>query len=167
MFRIYLSIVILSAMTMLSVDVASGALPVPNAGPCYEETVRANSGADPNTLSTVACRRALRSEVLSRQDKSAFLHNVGIIQQAQGDLVAAKASFESAVRLSTTVDMRNLALAQVAFKLGDYRVALEQYDLLVASDFTGDSEAIRLAVAANREKAMQALTQAQFAKTQR
>ena len=66
--------------------------------------------------------------MLSRQDKSAFLHKIGIIQQAQGDLVAAKASFEGTVRLSTTVDMRNLALAQVALKLGDYGVALEQYD---------------------------------------
>ena len=157
MCRINIAIVILGALTMMNVDIASGASPEPNADRCFEETVRIAQGADPDTLSTIHCRRALKVKPLSRQNRSAILHNRGIIQQAQGDLAAAQASFEKAVRLSNTVDMRNIALAQVALKLGDYRVAFEQYDLLVASDFAADSEKVRVSVAANREQVLRAL----------
>ncbi|MDH3615927.1 MAG: hypothetical protein OEQ90_05575 [Gammaproteobacteria bacterium] len=167
MCRINIAIVILGALTMINVDIASGASPEPNADRCFEETVRVANGAEPATLSTTACRRALRVKPLSRQDRSAILYNSGIIQQAQGNLAAAKASFERAARLSKTVDMRNLALAQVALKLGDYRVAFEQYDLLAASDFAADSEKVRVSVVANREQALHALNLTGVAANQR
>lgn len=157
MCRTIIAIVILGTLTMLNGDIASGADPEYVGDQCFQETVRVAQGADPDTLSTIACRRALRLEPLSRQDRSAMLHNRGIIEQAQGDLAAAKVSFERAVRLSKTVDIRNLALAQVAIKLGDYRVAFEQYDLLAASDFAADSEKVLSSVHANRAQAMQAL----------
>ncbi len=100
---------------------------------CFAETERAVQGAEPASLSTASCRRALRYEPISRADRSAMLHNRGVIQQAQGDLDGAMASFTHAVRLSTTLDKRNLALAQVAQKLGEHEIAIEQYELLSGS----------------------------------
>lgn len=96
-----------------------------------------------------------------------MLYNRGLIQQAQGDLVAAKTSFEKAVRLSNTVDKRNLALAQVSLKLGDYGVAFEQYELLAASDFAAESDAIWSSVVANREQVLVKLNQSHVATVQR
>ncbi len=161
MSRIFKAIVVLGAITMFNVAVADGAGPsfagTGYANLCFEETVKVANGADPDTLTTIHCTRALRSHPLSRQDRSAMLHNRGIILQAQGDLAAARRSFERAVSLSNTVDQRNLALALVAHKLGDYRVAFAQYDLLLASDFAVDSDAVVPAVVANRAQAIHRL----------
>ena len=82
-----------------------------------------------------------------------MLYNRGIIQRAKGDLVAARASFEKAVRLSRTVDRRNLALAEVAREQGDYRASLEQYDLLTESGFGVGSDELQAAVFARRQQA--------------
>lgn len=148
------------ALMMLNVGIASGAesgfIPWRNAELCFEETVNAANGADPKTLSTIHCTRALRDRPLGKplasDDRSAILYNRGIIQKTRGDLVAARASFEMAVRLSKTVDKRNLALAEVARELGDYSVALEQYDLVAKSAFAADSATIQIALLARREE---------------
>lgn len=150
----------IGALMMLNVGIASGAqsgfIPWRNADLCFEETVNVANGADPATLSTIYCTRALRDKPLGKplgpEDRSLILFNRGIIQKARGDLVAARSSFETAVRLSRTVDKRNLALAEVARELGDYSVALEQYDLVANSAFAADFSAVRVGVAARREE---------------
>ena len=126
-----------------------------NAEYCFEETVKVANGADPETLSTIYCTRALRAEPLRPEDRSAILFNRGIIQKAQGDLVAAQASFARAVDLSRTVDRRNLALAEVARELGDYRVALDQYDLLARSPLAARHRDLRVAVLARQDETRQ------------
>ena len=102
-----------------------------NADACYEQTLLAAAGADPTTLKIRVCNRALRFRPLSRDDKSAMYHNRGILEQAQGDLAAARNSFERAVYLAREVDKRNIALAQLAYRQGDYDLARQQYDLLL------------------------------------
>ncbi len=124
---------------------------------CFEQTEKVASGADPETLSTLYCTRALRDKKLSREDRSTTLYNRGVIQQAQGSLVESRASFEKSVHLSKTIDQRNLALAEVARKLGDHRVAFEQYDLLADSEFARDSDDVQAAVLARREESLQML----------
>ena len=157
MYRVYKAIVFLVVLMMVNVGVAfgsgwdsgqdrSGRL-------CFEETVKVANGANPESLSTIYCERASRVKPFGREYRSAMLYNRGIIQRAQGDLGAARASFDKAVRLSRTVDRRNLALAEVAREHGDYRVALEQYGLLTASDFGADSDALRAEVFARQQEA--------------
>lgn len=158
MSRVYKAIVSLfGALMMLSVGIAYGGqwefIPDRNADLCFEETVNVANGADPETLSTIYCTRALRDKPLGREDRSALLYNRGIIQQARGDLIAARTSFEMAVGLSKTIDKRNLALAEVARDLGDYSVAMEQYDLLAESSFAADSEDVFVALVARRQEA--------------
>lgn len=156
MCRVIKAIVFAGALMMINVGIAFGAhweaFEDCNADLCFKETEKVANGADPETLSTIHCTRALRVKPLTREDRSAILYNRGIIQKAQGYLVAARASFERAVHLSRTVDQRNLALAEAARELGDYRVALEQYDLLTRSAFAADSEDLRVAVVARREE---------------
>ncbi|HEY5643719.1 MAG TPA: tetratricopeptide repeat protein [Woeseiaceae bacterium] len=136
-----------------------------NAELCFEQTVHVANGAAPETLSTIYCARALKVTPLGRQDRSAILYNRGIIQKAQGDFVAARASFEKAVRLSNTVDRRNLALAEVARELGDYLTALEQYDLLTRSAFAVDSANVLVAVVERREETLHSLERTLHAST--
>lgn len=154
MCRVFKVILIFGALMMFSVSAAWGAQWEyklnRNAELCYQETVDAKKGADPSTLSTIYCTRALHDKPLSREDRSAMLFNRGIIHRAQGDLVAARASFEKAVNLSRTVDKRNLALAEVARELGDVNVAMEQYDLLAQATFDRYSEDARATVVARR-----------------
>jgi tetratricopeptide (TPR) repeat protein len=158
MYRVSKVVVFVGALTMINVGIAFGAhgdfFQDQNANLCFEETVKVKNGADPESLSTIYCKRALRVEPLGRENRSAILFNRGIIQKAQGDLAAARASFRHAVRLSTTVDRRNLALAEIARELGDYRVALDQYDLLIESGFAFDSEDIWVALLARREETL-------------
>ena len=108
-----------------------------HADQCYWETVKIRRGAQPEELSTLPCKRALRDRPLRPRDKSIVLYNRGVIERAQGDTEAARASFEKAVDLSRTVDMRNLALAQLAHRQGDYAVAIEQYELLLTATDAG------------------------------
>jgi tetratricopeptide (TPR) repeat protein len=122
-----------------------------DADQCFAETRKAVAGAAVSELSAASCRRALRHDPISRQDRSAMLHNRGLIQQALGELEKARASFAHAVRLSTTVDVRNLALAQVAHRLGDFELAVEQYDLWIAAVADGPTSATLSTVVANRE----------------
>lgn len=119
---------------------------------CFQETEKVTTGADPATLSTLPCTRALRSE-LSRTNQSATLYNRGIVQRAQGYLVAAQKSFEKAVQLSGKVDQRNLALAEVARELGDFQIAFEQYGLLNESEFITESAGLQAAVFARLNEA--------------
>lgn len=149
------AIVLLGALMVINVGIASdaslGSFQSGIGNSCYKETVKVANGVDPDSLSTIHCSRALKAKLLSRKNQSAMLFNRGIIQRAQGDLVAARASFDKAVRLSKTVDKRNLALAEVARELGDHRVALEQYDLLTKSTFGADSENVKMAVLARQQ----------------
>ena len=160
MCRICKAILVLGALMMVNVGVASDGhwdfAQDQNANLCFEETVKVANGAAPESLSTVYCDRALRVDPLGRKDKSAMLHNRGIIQKAQGDLAAAQSSFDKAVSLSTTVDRRNLALAEVARERGDYNVAREQYDLLASSAFASESDDVRFALLARRQEASSA-----------
>ena len=153
------TIVISAALVMCNAGIAFGAEwdsgRNHNATLCFEQTELAANGSDPETLSTVNCTRALRVKTLPREERSAVLFNKGIIQQVQGDLAAAQLSFERAVSLSRTVDRRNLALAEVARELGDFRVAMEQYDLLAESAFVDGSADLRAEVVARREETSQ------------
>ncbi len=157
-----IKVIILSgALVMVNIGIAFGAHweagMDQNAAMCFEQTEQVAKGADPETLSTVNCTRALRAKKLPREERSAVLYNKGIIQKAQGELEAAQLSFERAVNLSRTVDRRNLALAEVARELGDYRVALEQYDLLAQSEFVAGSEEVRAGVTERHEETRQLL----------
>jgi tetratricopeptide (TPR) repeat protein len=128
-----------------------------NADLCFAEAEKASAATDASELSTMPCRRALRNDPISRADRSAMLHNRGVIEQAQGNLEAAKASFARAVRLSATIDQRNLALAQVAHKLGDLELAIRQYDLVIRESTTvADASATRRVIA-NRRSAAEAI----------
>lgn len=155
MHKVIKAIMFLGALLMINVSFASSTYDEPGQNRvgnlCFEETEKVANGAEPETLSTVHCTRALRVKPLNRYDRSAMLYNLGIIQRAQGDLVAARESFDRAVYLSRTIDRRNLALAEVARELGDYRAALEQYDLLIESPFGIDSEDLRAAVFARQQ----------------
>ena len=158
MIRVGKAIVLVGVLTMINAGIAYGAGPQSsqdqNADLCFEETVKVANGADPETLRTIYCARALKVKPLSRQDRSAIFYNRGIILKAQGDLIAARSSFEKAVNLSNTVDRRNLALAEIARELGDDVVALQQYDLLTKSAFAVDSEGVWEAVFARREETL-------------
>ena len=158
MYRVCKAIVILGALMMISVGAAHGApleiFQDQNANLCFEETVKVANGVDPETLSTIYCTRALKVQPLNRENRSAILYNRGIIEKAKGELVAARSSFERAVRLSRTVDKRNLALAEIAREFGDYRVAMEQYDLLLESEHAVESEDLWLAVFARRAETL-------------
>ncbi len=134
-----------------------------NADQCFEEARKAVSIDTAADLSTAACRRALRHEPTSRADRSAMWHNRGIIEQAQGDLEAAKRSFSRAVYLSSTVDKRNLALAQVAHKLGDVDLAVEQYDLWIETVSDVQDAGTRARTLANRQEAARSLADASLA----
>ena len=137
-----------------------------NADLCFDEARKAVSADKTADLSTMPCRRALRHEPISRADRSAMLHNRGIIEQAQGDLKAAKVSFAQAVRLSVTVDRRNLALAQVAHKLGDFDLAVQQYDLWIEQGSSGQDAESRERTLANRQQAARSLAGMELAKRQ-
>jgi cytochrome c553 len=155
MSKVSSAIIFFGALMMITIGTVFGAqeeyYQERNANLCFEETVKVANGADPASLSTFRCNRALRVTPLGRENQSAILYNRGIIEKTQGDLVAAQASFEKAVRLSRTVDKRNLALAEVARELGHYHVAVEQYALLTESDFAVDSDKLRAAVLARHE----------------
>lgn len=154
MCRVMKAIALSTALMIINVGIAYGdhwkAGQDSNADRCFQETVAVANGADAQTLRTIYCTRALRAESLRPEDRSAILYNRGIIQRAQGDLVAAQESFDKAVRLSRTIDRRNLALAEVARSLGDYLVALEQFDLLTESGFGAESEGVPEALTARR-----------------
>ena len=159
MYRIVKTIVLVSALMMIN---GSNALAAPwmagqnsNVDLCFQETEKVARGAGPETLTTLFCKRALRAEPLSRESKSATHYNHGIVQKAQGHLVAAQESFEKAVHLSKTIDQRNLALAEVARELGDYAVAYEQYELLTESAFAAGSADLQAAVLKRREETLQ------------
>ncbi|HSG96477.1 MAG TPA: c-type cytochrome [Woeseiaceae bacterium] len=154
--KVAAAITFFGALMTFTVGIAFGAQEVyeeHNANLCFDETVKVATGADPESLSTFRCTQALRVELLGRENESAILFNRGIIQRAKGDLVGARASFEKAVRLSRTVDRRNLALAEVARELGDYRVAARHYELVTRSDLVAASEGLRAAVFARLEDA--------------
>lgn len=121
---------------------------------CYQETVKAVGGIRPERLTIAPCTRALKAQPLSLENKSAILHNQGIVQQAKGDLKGAKTSFYRSVQLARKVDKRNLALAQTALATADYTLAIEQYDLLIASQVL-ESE-LQAVVLRNRDRAKQA-----------
>ncbi len=128
-----------------------------NADLCFNEAQRAIGGADPATLNTAPCRRALQHDPISRADRSAMLHNRGLIEQAKGDLERALVSFSNAVRLSTTVDIRNLALAQAAHSQGEFALAVEQYDLLLKADYLAQDADALAKTEINRRLAADAL----------
>ena len=157
MCRVYRAIAFLGFLMMVNVGAALGAgweSAQDRSGKlCFDETVKVSNGANPESLNTIYCERASRVKPYGREYRSAMLYNRGIIERAQGDLAAARACFEKAVRLSRTVDRRNLALAEVARERGDYRVALEQYKLLTKSAFGADSDALRSEVFARLHEA--------------
>ncbi len=139
LFKIVLSTAILGLAQAATAAQVTETRPVSGqADLCYQETLDAAAGAAPETLSTVACARALRQHSLTRNDQSIVLYNRGLIERAQGRDEAARQSFERAVALSRKVDMRNLALAQQAHKQGDYAVALQQYRLILESPYAAD-----------------------------
>ena len=134
-----------------------------NAELCFEETVRARDGAAADSLKTLYCSRALKSDAQGREHRSRMFHNLGIIQEAKGDMDEAMRSYRRAVRHTRHVDMRNLALAQLAHKLGEYEIALEQYNRLVDSDFAKDRGEVREKIARNRARALESLYESRVA----
>ena len=134
-----------------------------NADLCFAEAGKAVRGVDSENLSTMPCRRALRHESIGRADRSAMYHNRGIVEQAQGNLESAKASFARAVQLSGAVDKRNLALAQVAHRLGDLELAIRQYDLVIREGESAVDAASMQRVIANRRRAGESFRTTGFA----
>ena len=140
-----------------------GTLPPGYAGLCFGQTLLLADGKPAYDLSVASCNRALRIRTRDRNERSVVYHNRGIIEEAQGRLDAAYASFAKSVALSRKVDMRNVALAQLAFKYGDYIVALEQYELLLTGDAEGLSNKMLAIVARNKERVLYTLEQTQLA----
>ena len=152
--------------TAVAAEPATGPSLNGDADQCFEAARKAVTIEKPANLSTAACRRALRHEPISRADRSAMWHNRGIIEQANGDLKAAKTSFARAVYLSSTVDKRNLALAQVAHKLGDYSLAVEQYDLWIEAGQAAQDAEARESTLANRQSAAESMVATDVASRQ-
>ncbi|MEM9300565.1 MAG: hypothetical protein AAGE01_00555 [Pseudomonadota bacterium] len=98
---------------------------------CFAQTELAARGDA--TPTPVWCSRALSGDV-SREQRSILLHNRGLILEALGDSAGARQSFETAVRLSRSTDMRNLALARAAHETGDYAQAIGQYTRLLSAE---------------------------------
>jgi Tfp pilus assembly protein PilF len=140
-----------------------GTLPPGYAGLCYGQTLLLAESKPADALSVVSCNRALHNRIRDRNERSVVYHNRGIIEEARGELDAAYASFAKSVSLSRKIDMRNIALAQLAFKRGDYRVALKQYELLSTGDAKGLSKEFLAIMARNKDRALYALGQAQVA----
>ena len=140
-----------------------GALPAGDAGLCFGQTLLLAEGEPAVELSVASCNRALRIRTRDRNERSVAYHNRGVIEEAQGIRDAAYASFTKSVALSRMVDMRNVALAQLAFKHGDYIVALEQYELLLTGDAEGLSNKMLAIVARNKERVLYTLEQTQLA----
>ena len=135
-------------MKTLGLTALVGAVPAVLAGPnpwanvmstyadaCYQQARLADQQQNAAGLSIRSCNRALNFQQLNREDRSVVLHNRGVIELTLGNDQAARTSFARSVRLTRKVDMRSLALAQLAHKQGDFRTAVEQYDkLLQAAD---------------------------------
>ncbi len=124
---------------------------------CYQQTVRVARG-DVEKLSIAACNRALRNDPLTRKDRSFVFYNRGIVQQAMGELDAARSSLERSVKLADRIDLRQLTLAQVAFKQGDYSVAVRLYEQILGSpNASPDIEKRRAVIEKNLALAVSAL----------
>jgi Tfp pilus assembly protein PilF len=139
------------------------ALPPGYAGLCFGQTLLLAQGKPADDLSVVSCNRALRVRTRDQNERSVVYHNRGVIEEAQGRLDAAYASFAKSVALSRKIDRRNVALAQLAFKHGDYSVALEQYELLLTGDAEGLSIEMLAIVARNKVRVLNSLEQTQLA----
>jgi hypothetical protein len=84
-----------------------------NAETCYQQTVAANEGADPGTLSVKSCDRVLNSKYLSKQLESATLVNRAIIQTRQADYTAAEKSVMRALQVSPDLENAEVLLGQI------------------------------------------------------
>ncbi len=157
MMKTVTTIVCLMVLTAFSQATLAGernkmrTLPPGDSGLCFRQTLLLADGKPADDLSVASCNRALRIRTRDRNERSVVYHNRGVIERAQGKLDAAYASFAKSVALSRMVDMRNIALAQLAVKRGDYSVALEQYELLLTGDAEGLSKETLAIVARNRE----------------
>lgn len=106
----------------------------PAAETCFKQTVLAAQGVDASTLSVKACNKALRRGPHTREHKSAMYHNRALIELAKGQPEAARESLEFAVDLASEVGLQHLALAQLAYKQGDYERAGQLYKALRATE---------------------------------
>lgn len=100
---------------------------------CFKQAERAASGIPAVELSTASCNIALDNRPLGAQQEVAMLHNRGVIQMAQGYSDAAVESFELAIEKSDRIGPPHIALAQLSFKRGNFRQALELYDTILES----------------------------------
>jgi len=130
---------------------------------CYRETVKASKGADPSTLSTRPCTKGLRASS-NRVNQSALLHNRGIVLMVQGHLDEARLDFERSVDLASEVGMPHIALAQLAYRQGDYETAIAMYDLILSSGTDNPAVQRNLAlIRENRARAEDGLSRTQVA----
>ena len=84
-----------------------------NAEACYQQTVAANEGANPDTLSAKSCDRVLSSKYLSKQLESATLINRAIIQTKQADYTGAEKSVTRALQVSPGLENAQVLLGQI------------------------------------------------------
>lgn len=84
-----------------------------NSEACYQQTVAANEGVNPDTLSVKSCDRVLSSKYLSKQLESATLINRAIIQSKQADYTGAEESVTRALQVSPGLENAKVLLGQI------------------------------------------------------
>jgi tetratricopeptide (TPR) repeat protein len=117
----------------------------PAAETCFEQASLAAQGADASTLSINACEKAFHKGPHTSEHKSTIYHNRALIELAMGQPEAARKSIELAVDLASEVGPQHLTLAQLAYKQGDYELAGQIFDELLATE---DAHPV---IASNRE----------------
>lgn len=100
---------------------------------CYRQANMAIAGENPGALSSTSCERALKNRPLSRQQKVAILYNRAMIDLAKGKLEQARESLEMSTEYASEVGVPHLALAQLAFRQGDYPESVRLYQALLDS----------------------------------
>jgi tetratricopeptide (TPR) repeat protein len=106
----------------------------PAAETCFKQAELAVQGGDASVLSVKACEKAFGRGPHTRGHKSTIYHNRALIELAMGQPAAARNSLESAVDLAPEVGPQHLALAQLAYRQGDYVRAVQLYDALLATE---------------------------------
>ena len=124
---------------------------------CYRQANMAIAGENPDALSSSSCERALKNRPLSRQQKVAIWYDRAMIDLAKGKLERARDSLEMSTEYASEVGVPHLALAQLAFRQGDYPESVKLYQALLDSGLEEPALARnRQAIVNNQKMAVQA-----------
>ena len=108
---------------------------------CFAQTQRIGAADRSEPLSTASCEQALTVAPYTREHRASVLFNRALIEQANGDGVAAMLSFDAALVQDPSLVEAKLARAQLAHQMGDYAAAVIGYAELLEKH--GDSLLVR------------------------